>query len=155
MARIYQVTFEGVLISQPQDLVQINGASGKILRILRRWVGATDTPLPGSQMLQLRERFLPAIVTNGNGTSVTPAKRDPGDANASFAAFVNSTGKATTSATAVVLNEIGTHVYNGYDEPYLNPPPIGASEAYVWELMSTVNGTLHLSGGVEVEEIGG
>jgi hypothetical protein len=155
MSRIYRVTFENVLVSQPQDLIQINGASSKMLLIRRRWVGATDGSLPGSQMISLRERRLPAIVTSGNGTAVTPAPIDGGDANASFTALTNSTTKATSSATPIVLNEVGTHIYNGYDEPWLKEPPIGSGQCWVFELLSAVNGTVHLSGGVEVEEIGG
>lgn len=156
MGRIYRVSFEEVAVTAAQDLVQITGAAGKMVRILRRWVGATDTTLPTAQMLALRERFLPATVTNGSGgTTPTVAKNDPGDAAASATALVNDTTKATTSGTAVVLGEIGVHINNGYDEWCLNPPLVGPSEAYVFELLSTVSGTVHLSGGVEFEEIGG
>ncbi len=158
MPRIYRVTFEGVAVSAAQDLVQITGATGKIYRVLRRWVGATDTTIPTSQMLQLRERFLPATVTVGAGgtTGITPSKNDPGDAACSSATCAtNNTTKATTSGTAITLNEIGVHIFNGYDEICLNPAPISPGEAYVFELLSTVSGTVHLSGGVEIEETGG
>lgn len=156
MPRIYRVTFEEVAVTAAQDLVQISGAAGKMVRILRRWVGATDTTLPTEQMLALRERFLPATVTNGSGgTTPTITKNDPGDAAASATALVNNTTKATTSATAVVLNEASVDSKLSYDEWYLNPPLIGPGEAYVFELLSTVSGTMHLSGGVEIEESGG
>ena len=158
MPRVYRVTFEGVAVTAAQDLVFVPGATGKMVRILRRWVGATDTTLPTAQMLQLRERFLPATVTAGTGgtTGITPSKTDPGDATCSITtAGTNNTGKATTSGTAVVLNEDSCHINNGYNEYSLNPPPIGPSEGYVFELLSTVSGTVHLSGGVEFEEIGG
>jgi hypothetical protein len=156
MPRRYTVSFEGVAVSAAQDLVQINGASGKMLRVLRWWLAATDTTLPTAQMLQTRCRFLPATVTNGSGGSTpTVQKRDPGDAAASLTALANSTTKATTSGTAVILEEDGCHIYSGLDKAALSPPYIGPSEAFVFELLSTVSGTVHLSGGVEVEETGG
>jgi hypothetical protein len=155
LSRLYRVTFENVLVSQPQDLVQITGASGRMLLIVRRWVGATDGSLPGSQMLSLRERRLPAIVTSGNGTAAPPGLVDGGDSNAAFTALVNSTTKATSTALPTILNEVGTHIYNGYEEPWIEPPTIGTGQCYVWELLSVVNGIVHLSGGVEVREIGG
>jgi hypothetical protein len=156
VARTYKVTFEGVAVSAPQDLVQINGASGKMLKILRQWASATDTTLPTAQMLQIRSRFLPATVTNGSGgSSPTPQKTDAGDANASFTALANNTSKATTSGTASILEENGCHVFSGYDVTFVRPPVVGPSESFVFELLSTPSGTLHLSGGIEVEEIGG
>jgi hypothetical protein len=159
MPRIYRQSFEGVAVSAAQDLVFIPGsAAGKTVRILRRAVGATDTTIPTSQMLQLRERFLPATVTAGSGgtTGATPAKNDPGDATCGITtAGANNTAKATTSGTAVTLWENGAHIFNGFDDPVLNPYPIQNGEAYVFELLSTVSGTVHLSGYVEFEEIGG
>ena len=159
MPRIYQVTFEGVAVTAAQDLVFIPGsAAGKAVKILRRWLSATDTTAPTAQMLQLRERFLPATVTAGTGgtTAITPTKRDAGDATCGITtAGTNNTGKATTSGTAVTLNEDGCHVFNGYNEVYINPPVIANGEAYVFELLSTVTGTVHLSGGVEISEEGG
>jgi hypothetical protein len=156
MPRAYKVTFSGVAVTAAQDLVQITGAAGKIARIVRAWVGATDTTAPTGQQLQIRCRFLPATVTPGSGgTTPTVAKVDPGDAAASVTALANNTTKATTSGTAIVLDEQGAHIFSGYDNAFLNRPPIGPSEAFVFELLSTVSGTVHLSGGVEIEEIGG
>ncbi len=155
MARAYTVTFEQVLVAAAQDLVQINGAAGKLVRIKRIWWGSTDTTPPVAQMLSLRARFLPATVTNGNGSAVTPQKLDPGDAAASATALANSTTKAATTGTAAILEENGAHVYTGYDYTFPQAPVIGPSEAFVFELLSTPSGTLHLSGGVTFEEAGG
>jgi hypothetical protein len=156
MSRIYSVTFENVTVTAAQDLLQVKGATGKMLRILRRWVNSVDTTIPTAQMIRLRERFLPATVTDGSGgTSPTPVPHDPGDAAASFTAKANNTTQATSSGTAVVLYATGCHIYNGFDDIHDEPPVIGPSESYVFELLSTVSGTVHLSGGVEVEEIGG
>jgi hypothetical protein len=159
MSRIYRVSFEGVAVSAAQDLVCIPGsAAGKTVRILRRAVGATDTTIPTSQMLQLRERFLPATITLGSGgtTGITPSKNDPGDSTCGITtAQTNCTTKTSTSGTPVTLWENGAHIYNGFDDPVLNPYPVQNGEAYVLELLSTVSGSVHLSGYVEFEEFGG
>jgi hypothetical protein len=154
MGRRYKVLFEGVAVSAPQDLVTIIGATAKAVRVLRQWCGFTDTTLPTAQGLQYRGRFLPSTVTTGSGgTTPTPSKVDQGDAAATFTAHANDTSKATTSGTAVIVEEAGLHIYSGYDVP-LGGVPVMANQAYVFELLSTVPGTVHLSGGVEVEEIG-
>ena len=156
MGRIYRVAFENVAVAAAQDMISVYGAAGKMLRILHRWVGATNTTIPNAQMLAIRERFLPATVTAGSGGGGgTVVKVDQGDAAASFTARINDTVKATTSGTAQVLFETGVHIFNGYDDETDSPYPVGPSEAYVFELLSTVNGPVNLSGGVTVEEIGG
>jgi hypothetical protein len=156
MPRQYKITFEGVAVSAAQDLLQINGATGKMARIVRCWVGATNTSLPTAQMLETRCRLLPATVTNGTGgTSVTPQKTDLGDAAASITALANNTSKATTSGTAVIIDERGDHIYSGVQCDFPERPAVGPSEAFVFELLSTVSGSVSLSGGALVEEIGG
>lgn len=160
MPRVYKVTFEAVSVAAAQDLVFIPGpAAGKIIRILRRWVGCTDSTIPASQMLELRERYLPATVTAGTSgtTGITPSKMDQGDATCSITtAGTNNTGKATTTGTAVILNEMGVHLFTGYNETCLVRPPINPSTAYVFELVAAPfnAAAVHLSGGVEFEEIG-
>jgi hypothetical protein len=156
MPRTYAVTFEEVACSAAQDLVQIIGAAGKTLRILRQFVSMTDNSPPTNQQLALRSRFLPATVSNGSGgTSPTPQLFDPGDAAASFTAKANSTSKATTSGTAAILEENGCNAFAGYDYMFPRPPIIGPSESFVFELLVGPVGTMHLSGGVIVEEMGG
>lgn len=156
MARTYRVTFENVAVTLPQDLFEIVGASGKIVKIKRVAVSDVDTTAPTSQMLSLRCRLLPATVISGSGgSSPTPQKVDLGDAAASFTAKANSTTKATTGGTAVVIEENGCHIYSGFDYSFPTPPVVGNGESFVFELLSTVSGTVHLSGTIEAEEIGG
>jgi hypothetical protein len=158
MARRYKVSFENVAVSAAQDLVQVTGATGKLMRILRHWFGVTDTTLPTAQALRLRARFLPATVTVGSGgtTGITPSRNDPGDAACSSATCAtNNTTQATTSGTAVVLYTNGVHLYNGENWTWTEPPLVGPSEAFVFELLGAPSGTVHLSGGVEFEELGG
>jgi hypothetical protein len=158
--RTYDVLFEDVAIAAAQDLVQITGASGKVMFVIEMWAGVTDTSLATGQGLKLRARFLPATVTNGSGgtTGITPSKVDPGDAACSSSTCAtNNTTQATTSGTAIKLYENGCHLYQGdrYRFPVDERPPIGPSEAFVWELLSTVTGTVHMSGGVKIGEVGG
>jgi hypothetical protein len=158
MGRIYTITTENVAVSAAQDLVQVIGAAGKIGKLRRVSVGATDTTLPTAQMMDLRCRFLPATVTNGSGgTSPTPQKVDPGDAAASITAKANSTTPATTGGTAALLQGWGVHIYAGLDYtfPQASQPTVGPSESVTFELLSTLSGTVHLTTTVEVEEIGG
>lgn len=156
MPRAYTITFENVSVTAAQDLVQLKGAAGKICRVKRVWVGASNTTLVTAQGLQTRCRFLPATVTDGSGGSApTPQPLDPGDAAASVTAKVNNTTKATTSGTASILMERGDHIFSGVDFPFVNPPIVGPSESFVFELLSTVTGTVSLSGGIDVEEMGG
>lgn len=158
MARRYTVATENVAVSAAQDLMQVAGATGKTVRIKRCFVGATDTTLVTAQSLRLRCRFLPATVTNGSGGSTpTFQKVDPGDAAASVTALANNTTQATTSGTAVVLQDIGVHIFAGWDFTFPTgaEPVVGPSESFTFELLSTVTGTVHLSTTVEVEESGG
>ena len=156
--RVYIVTFENVSVSAAQDLLQIKGAAGKTVKIRRHWCGPTNTSLVTAQGLSFRSRFLPATVSDGSGgSSPTPQPTDPGDTAASFTAKANNTSKATTSGTASVLYENGLHAYQGdnWSYPGDGRPTVGPSESFVYELLSTVSGTVNLSGGVEVEESGG
>jgi hypothetical protein len=155
MARAYKVSIEQILVAAAQDLLQISGAAGKMLRVLAvRW-SCTDTTLATAQQLATRCRVLPATVTNGAGGGTPNVSRmDPGDAAASFTALANNTGKATTSGTPQVVLESGDYLNAGLDHPFPKPPPVGPTSAFVFELLSVPSGTVHLSAEALVEEIG-
>ena len=158
MGRRYSVSTEAVAVSAAQDLLQIKGATGKILRIRSISVGATDTTEPTAQQLELRCRFLPATVTDGSGgTTPTPRPYDAGDSAASFTAKANNTTPATSSGTVAILEEWGVHIANGliWVFPDAETPIVGPSESFTFELLSTVTGTVHLSTKATVEELGG
>lgn len=160
MPRTYQVTFDTVSVSAAQDLVQIVGATGKIMRILRHWVACVNTSVATGQMLSLRARFMPATFTIGSGgtTGITPSRRDVGDAAcSSTTCATNNTVQATTSGTAIKVYDGGCHLYQGDTWTYTpgREPLVGPSEGFVYELLSTVSGTVSLSGGLELEELGG
>lgn len=155
MARRYTVTFEGVTVTAAQDLVTIFGGAGKTCRIIRQWWGCADTTLATGQNLSVRGRVMPATVTPGSGGSTpTPRPLDGGDAAATFTAHANDTSKTSSSGTVRIVEENGSHLFAGYALSFPAPPIVEVSVAYVFELLSTVSGSITLSGGVEVEEIG-
>jgi hypothetical protein len=157
MPRAGAVTFEQVAVTLPQDLVEVKGTTGKLVKIKRVYTNPTDTTLVTAQSISCRCRFLPATVTDGSsGSTPTPRTNDPGD-SVSYTALANNTSKATTNGTAAILAEPSAHIYAGVDWrfPEGKEPVIGPAEAFVFELLSTVSGTVHLSGGVETEEMGG
>lgn len=159
MPRLYTANFENVSMSAAQDLFEVKGASGKVVRILRCWLGLTPTTLATAQSLRTQCRFLPATVTDGSGgTTPTFRRLDVGDAAASATVLANNTSQASTNGTAAVLATSGDHIYAGvvYDFQMMKAVPIiGASEAFTFELLSTVSGTVAMSGGVLIEELAG
>jgi|SRR5580692_8125122 hypothetical protein len=156
MARTYYVSFEGVTVSAPQDLLMIKGAAGKILRVLSVNLADIDTTAPTNQQLELRCRYLPATFSSGTGgNSSVPRPYDPGDAAASFTCLTNNTTKGGTNGTPAILKEDGCNIFSGYEYPFPRPPIIGPSEAFVFELLSSPSGTCTMSGGAVVEELGG
>lgn len=157
MSRIYLVSFEAISVAgATNDLFQIKGAAGKILRVRRFAWWNTDNTLATAQMLQTRGRFLPAAVSDGSGgSSSTPRPYDPGDSVASFTCLTNNTTKATSAGTPTIQMEKSNHIYAGLDYSFLAPPIVGPSESFVFELLSTPTGTVHLSGEADVEELGG
>jgi hypothetical protein len=157
MARTYTVNTGSVAVSAAQDLLQIKGATGKMLRVMELWVSSPDTTLDTSQMLHIAVKYLPATVTDGSGGSTaTPQPTDPGDAAASFTCKTNNTTAATTGGTASTLYDEGTHIYAGFNRRPGKPIcVIGPSESLVLHLTSVVSGTVNLCSGAEVEEIGG
>ena len=157
MSRVYSVSFENIAVTAAQDLICITGASSsKITRIISCNVGATNTTLPTAQMLEIRCRLLGATVSAGTGgNSFTPIKLDQGDSAASSTGYINATGKATTSGTAYVLFEDAAHIFAGHSITFPSRPIVSNGEAFVYELLSTVSGTVNMSGSVYFEEIGG
>lgn len=149
MPHKYTVLFDNVSVSAAQDLISLKCGASNPIRILRYWVGLTDTTIATSQSIRLRARYLPATVTQGSGGSTpTPGKlgnqTDPGS---NTTAHANDTSQATTGGTAVVLDAVGVHIYNGYDSAVAGRDPIdiAVSAGFTWELESTVSGTVHLS----------
>lgn len=157
MGRQYDINFENIAVSAAQDLVAVLSAATKSLKLVRARVGATDSSIPTAQMLQIRVRIGTTAVTLGSGgASATARPLDPGDSAFAGTAHVNDTSKATTSGAFTILEETGCHIYAGYDYtwPQDARPTVNLAGGFVFELLSTVSGTVHLSGGIRVEEVG-
>jgi hypothetical protein len=155
MPRTYEVSFVNVAVSAAQDLIAIIGGAGKMLRIKRVKWGCSNTTLATGQNLSTQCRIMPATYTTGSaGSAPTPRPVDPGDTAATFTARANDTVKATTSGTPEIVDEDGSHLFAGYNFSFPNPPLVGPTAGFVFELLSTVSGTVNLSGVVEVEEMG-
>ena len=123
MGRIYTVPFENVTIAAAQDLVAVKGSTGKICRVLRAWLGMTNTTIQTAQGLRLRFKLATATITLGSGGSaVTPQKTDLGDAAASFTAQANDTTPSTTTGAFTVIYPQGIHNFAGIDFPFPRPP---------------------------------
>ncbi len=157
MARVYTVGFENVTISAAQDLIALKGhaTAGKIFRVLRVWLGMTNTTLQTAQGLRLNCKVTAATFTVGSGgtaPAINPVDR--GDPAASFTARANDTTPGTTGAAFKSLVSQGVHNFAGWDWPFKTPPVFGLLEGFVFELLSTVSGTCAFSGGCEVEEWG-
>lgn len=154
MARRYRVSFVGVSVSAVQDLLQINGASGKMVKVIGFGMGASNAT-PTNQQVSLQCRYLPATVTNGSGGSTpTPRPVDVGDAAATFTARANSTTQATTSGTAIVMHAAGANLLGGYEFMFPSPVLVPSGTALTFELLAAPSGTVNLSGWAEVSEEG-
>ena len=158
MSRTYDVTFKYVAVSAAQDLVAVKGSTGKTCRVRRVWLYMNDTTIQTAQGLRLNLKYASATITLGSGgtDTVTAAPHDPGDAAASFTANVNDTTPSTTSGAFTDRMPGGGHNYAGFDYTYPKgeEPVFGLNEGAVFELLSTVSGTCHFSGGMTVEESG-
>lgn len=156
MGRKYNVTFTQISIAAVQDLLQIKCPSNRSLRILRQWLEVDDGTLPAAQTLGLRSQTYAATVTDGSGGgSPTISQCDPGDTNATFTALRNSTTKATTTGTKYLHYVGGFYVFIGHERMFRTPPPLLPNESFVFELIRAPAAAIVMSGGVEVEEVGG
>ncbi len=156
MPRRYIVPAEGLALTAASDIIQISGATGKMLRVIRWWWRPADIALATAQVITTRCRYLPATVTVTAGSAVTPQKIDNGDAAAGFTATKNNTTKTTTNGTAQTVDVAGAHVYNGYEQQPERETWVGPTDAFVFELTNaSLIGTVTVNAGVEVEEVGG
>jgi hypothetical protein len=113
MSRFYTVSYTGTLTLSggDADLFEISPADDKPCR-LRGLILAQPSEVGDTQEEGLRISIirLPATVTSGNGTSVTPAPIDSHAAAAGFAAEANGATVATTSGSAVIVEEAAWNV---------------------------------------------
>lgn len=119
MGRIYTVSYQGTITAAggDTDLLEITPADDKPVKLrgflLSQISEVGDTQEEGIRVSVIR---LPATVTGGSGGStVTPSPMDSADAAAGATTKCNNTTVATTSGTAVTIEEIG---WNERNSPY-------------------------------------
>lgn len=116
MSRIYTVPYTGTLTAAGTDcdLFLLLPAANKPIR-LRGLRISQSSEVADAQEENLRISIirLPATVTNGTGgVAVTPVAIDENDAAAGFTARANDTTVATTTGTAVTVEELGWNERN-------------------------------------------
>lgn len=115
MSRTYTVIANVTVTSAggDTDLMEITPASGRVNKLRCLKLGQKSEVQDALEIsIRIQIVRLPATVTSGNGTSATPQALDSDDGAADFTAEVNATTPATTSGTAVVLEEWDWNVRN-------------------------------------------
>ena len=108
MSRIYTIVMAATVTAAGTDTdwFEVTPTDDKPVKLRGLVIGQTsevgDTAEEAVRFSLIR---LPATVTSGNGSPVTPQPTDDIDVAAGFAAEVNGTTVATTSGTAVTLEE--------------------------------------------------
>ncbi len=160
MARIYTLPYTGTLTlaGGDADLFEINPADDKPVR-LRGLILAQTSEVADAAEESLRISIirLPLTVTSGNGTAVTPVAVDSHESAAAFTAKVNGATVATTSGTAVTLEESAWNIRMSPlerwwpDEQFA--PTVYQAEALVVRCQSTVADDITIAITAYVEEI--
>lgn len=118
MSRIYTIVMAAVVTAAggDTDWFEVSPADDKPVK-LRGLVLGNYSEVGDAQEEVLRFSIirLPATVTSGNGTPVTPQPTDDIDVAAGMAAEVNGTTVATTSGTALTIVEFA---WNERNTPY-------------------------------------
>src|SRR6266576_802137 len=157
MSRRYTIVEPSFAAAANMNLIEIKGASGKVLEVLRWWWRPTDNTLAPAQVLYTRCRLLPATVTDATGgvnSSPSIMANDGGDTAAGFTAITKGTAGASTSGTARLYDSAGSQSYNGYDQTIEEGVTVKSGEAFVFEIVGSVTTTINITVGAEVEEIG-
>jgi hypothetical protein len=160
VSRIYNVPFSGTITvaGGDADLFELIPADDKPIRLRRLVLGQTsEVGDAQEENLRLSIIRLPATVTSGSGGSaVTPAPVNSIDATAGFAAECNNTTIATTSGSAVTLEELVWNIRMGMDNWWPEErfaPSAREPAALVVRLQTTVASNIAFAGFVSVEEI--
>lgn len=111
MGRIYAVPYAGTITNAGgnADLLELLPADDKPTKLLGWIIGAySDAGDAAAEAVNVSVIRLPATVTSGNGTSVTPVSLDATNTVAyGGTAECNGATVATTSSSAVTLMELG------------------------------------------------
>jgi len=110
MGRIYTISYAGTLTNAGgnADLLELLPADDKPTKLLGWIIGAySDAGDAAAEQVNVTVLRLPATVTTGNGTAVTPASLDATN-NVAYGGTAECNGAtvATTSGSAVTLMEL-------------------------------------------------
>lgn len=145
MGRIYSVPYTGTLTNAggDADLLEILPADDKPVKLRGMSLGQiSEVADAAEEGLRISIIRLPATVTGGNGTAVTPAPRDSANAAAGAGTKCNGATVATTSGTAVITEEFGWNIRNSPYEMWFPDsefaPKVKQGEGLVVRCQTTV-----------------
>lgn len=160
MGRIYSVPFAAATVTSAggnTDLWELTPADDKPIKLRGfRLSQISEVGDAAEEGLDIAVMRLPATVTSGNGGAVTPVALDSADAAAGFAAETNGPTVATTSSTAVVMDEFGWNNRNSPLEIWYPDvqfcPKVKQAEAMVIRMNTSLADDMTFSGCAFVEE---
>lgn len=155
MARAYAVTFENVAVTASQDLFSILPGDDHPIILLGLSIDqSSDVGDSAEEML--RWKIIRGHTVSGlSGTSVTPRPLDPGDAAASFTAYINNLFLGV-SGTAVDLSAGAFNIRSGlaiFWPPELTPMANQSNTSIVVRLMAAPADSLTMGGTLFIAEI--
>jgi hypothetical protein len=160
MPRLYVIPFSAIVPNNPtQDLWELVGSAGKVTRIKRVVLSTSDSSIPTSQMINVQAGVVSATAALGTGTTAGIQPLDLGDGAYSGTYTTNTSVLGT--GTRKVMYQNAFHAYNGLDENFdtdgrtlAQHQFTGTGEGWYFELLSTLSGTVHVSGTLWFEESG-
>lgn len=159
MSRAYSISFDGVTVTNAggdTDLFELAPAANKPCRLLGLMLTvSSELGDAAEEVLRIKVMRLPATVTSGNGTGVTPRPMLSSDGASGAACEYNGATVATTSGTAVDLHADGFNVRAGYQFWWTpeTAPVIVNAEAAVVRLTAAVIDDVTMTGTLYFEEI--
>ena len=115
MGRIYSISYTGTITASGgnADLLELTPADDKPVKLRGFMLSQiSEVGDAAEEGLRITVQRFPATVTSGNGTAVTGQSPDSAQSAAGFAAECNGATVATTSGTAIVLQELGWNIRN-------------------------------------------
>lgn len=159
MGRMYAVPFAGTVTAAgtDTDLLELTPADDKPCRLRGFKLGNySEFGDAAEESVRISVIRLPATVTSGNGTATTGQPLEDADVAAGFAAETNGATVATTSSTAVTLDEMAWNLRNTpYEVWYPGPefsPQVRQASALVVRMQSTLADDASLTGTFFIEE---
>lgn len=163
MARIYSVSFEAVAVTAAQDFFEINPAANKPCRFVGLFLSqSSDTGDAAEEILRVSITRIPATFTTGSGGTAITEGTDGAwtvkatDQTAAFAAEVNNTTIATSSATIQHIFAYQFNIRTGLElwfPPEVQPEFINGAAGVV-RLLAAPTDSLTMSGTLFVSEEG-